>query len=332
MTFLDAKTARVCCTILAFALALWMSWTLRELVFLLLLGLFLAYTIEPLIGYLRRIAPRSISRNLAIVVVFVAVLALVSVAAAWLGRRVAEQAVALMAKLPDLSREPTRFSGFPLPEALEPFRDDVLKFGMDLVQQVAGSLLSGLGGATLFILVPIFALYFLKDGPLLRDGFLAFFAQFTDPAGLRGLFGEFHDLLSKYIRALLLLSLLVFAVYTVFYQVAGVPYALLLATLAALLEIIPIAGWISAAGISTLIAAFSGYPHWGWMLIFYLVFRVVQDYVFVPYLMSEGIELHAIVVLAGVIAGELLGGVPGMFLSIPALAAARILWRHFYRV
>jgi predicted PurR-regulated permease PerM len=50
----------------------------------------------------------------------------------------------------------------------------------------------------------------------------------------------------------------------------------------------------------------------------------------VPWLMSEGIDLHPLAVLAAVIAGELVGGVPGMFLSIPALAAGRIVWRHWH--
>lgn len=329
MSFLDSKTARVTSTLLAFALGLTLLWTLRELLFLLILGLFLAYTIEPLIGYIRRIAPRAISRNVAITAVYLGVLALAGTGFAWLGKEISTQAASLVNRLPELTKDPARLADLALPAALEPFRDDVLTYGLELVQTTLTRMLHGLGSALLFILVPIFAFFFLKDGPQMKEALLDFFEQFSDRKRTAGLFDQFHDLLSQYIRALLFLSIAVFVAYAIFYEAMGVPYALLLATLAAVLEIVPVAGWVSAAVLSLLIAAYSGYPHWGWMIVFYILFRLFQDYVMVPYFMGEGIELHPVAVLAAVIAGELVGGVPGMFLSIPALAAGRILWRHF---
>lgn len=329
MSFLDSKTARVAATLLAFALGLGLLWTLRQLLFLLILGLFLAYTIEPLIGYIRRIAPRAISRNLAITAVYLTVLALAGAGIAWLGKEISSQAVSLAARLPEIAKDPAKFTGIALPAALEPFRDDVLAYGVEFVQTALTRMLHGLGSALLFILVPIFAFFFLKDGPQMKNALLDFFEQFSERQRTASLFTQFHELLSQYIRALLFLSIAVFVAYALFYEVMGVPYALLLATLAAVLEIVPVAGWISAAVVSLLISAYSGYPHWGWMIVFYIVFRLFQDYVVVPFLMGEGIELHPVAVLAAVIAGELVGGVPGMFLSIPALAAGRILWRHF---
>jgi predicted PurR-regulated permease PerM len=49
-----------------------------------------------------------------------------------------------------------------------------------------------------------------------------------------------------------------------------------------------------------------------------------QDYVLQPYLMSSGVELHPLLVLFGALAGESLGGLWGMFLSVPVLAILRI--------
>ena len=42
--------------------------------------------------------------------------------------------------------------------------------------------------------------------------------------------------------------------------------------------------------------------------------------------MSEGIELHPLLVLVGILAGEQLAGIAGMFLSIPTVAALRIVY------
>jgi predicted PurR-regulated permease PerM len=62
--------------------------------------------------------------------------------------------------------------------------------------------------------------------------------------------------------------------------------------------------------------------------VFWGCFRVVQDYVLNPYLMSSGIELHPLLVLFGVLAGEALAGIPGMFFSVPVLAILRVIYNH----
>jgi predicted PurR-regulated permease PerM len=55
---------------------------------------------------------------------------------------------------------------------------------------------------------------------------------------------------------------------------------------------------------------------------------VFQDYVLSPHLMSKGVELHPLLVIFGVFAGGEIGGVPGIFLSVPALALMRLVWHH----
>jgi predicted PurR-regulated permease PerM len=49
-----------------------------------------------------------------------------------------------------------------------------------------------------------------------------------------------------------------------------------------------------------------------------------QDYVLSPQLLSSGIEIHPLLVLFGVLAGEQVAGIPGMFFSVPVIAALRI--------
>jgi predicted PurR-regulated permease PerM len=61
------------------------------------------------------------------------------------------------------------------------------------------------------------------------------------------------------------------------------------------------------------------------MIAFLVAFRVLQDYVISPRLMSRGVELHPILVIFGVFAGAEIGGIAGVFLSVPALALARLL-------
>lgn len=329
MAIFDRKTAQVLATILAFVFGLWLLYGLRELFFLLILAIFFAYTVEPLINLIYRWTPSSISRRTSIFATFLCVIIITIITGLVLGQMITTQASELIQQLPSISEDPSHATSMPLPSQLEPFREELTHYGLDFARNVASGFLGNLSSAGFILLSPIFALFFLLEGPTFRNTLVQFATRFNQQVWLTGLLDDLSNLLSNYIRALFLQSLSVFVGYAIFYQATQVPYAILLATIAALLEIIPVLGWISAAGISMFVAAFIGYNHLLWMLGFYVIFRIFQDYVVTPYVMQKGIELPAFLILAGVIGGELLGGIRGMFLSIPTLAAIRILYRHW---
>jgi predicted PurR-regulated permease PerM len=62
-----------------------------------------------------------------------------------------------------------------------------------------------------------------------------------------------------------------------------------------------------------------------WIVVILIVYRLFQDYVLSPFLMSSGVELHPLLVLFGVLAGEQVAGIPGMFFSVPVIAGLRII-------
>jgi predicted PurR-regulated permease PerM len=132
-------------------------------------------------------------------------------------------------------------------------------------------------------------------------------------------------------RALTILSLFTLTFFSFYLSVTRVPYALLLAAIAGMLEFIPMIGPLTAATAIVVVSLFSGYPHVLWILIFMGVYRLFQDYVLSPRLMSEGMELHPLLVMFGVFAGGEIGGVAGTFLSVPVLALARILYTRLER-
>jgi predicted PurR-regulated permease PerM len=79
------------------------------------------------------------------------------------------------------------------------------------------------------------------------------------------------------------------------------------------------------------VAAFTGYGHLLWIVIFLVIYRIFQDYVLSPYLMSAGVEVDPLLVLFGVLAGEQIAGVPGMFFSVPVIAALRVFYVRLRR-
>jgi predicted PurR-regulated permease PerM len=104
----------------------------------------------------------------------------------------------------------------------------------------------------------------------------------------------------------------------------GVRYSLLLASIAFFCEFVPTVGPLAEIAVILSVSALTGYPHM-WELAAGLgVFRVVQDYVIWPRLMSQGVELHPLLVVFGVFAGGEIGGIAGVFFAVPVMALARI--------
>src|SRR5204863_3063056 len=130
-----------------------------------------------------------------------------------------------------------------------------------------------------------------------------------------GIAEDLNVLLAQYIRALVLLGLSASISYGVFFSIIGVPYALLLAAIAFPLEFIPMLGPAASATIILIVAGLGGFHNWIALVAFLAVYRILQDYVIAPHLMSTGMELHPLLVIFGVFAGEQIGGVAGAFLS-----------------
>lgn len=331
MAIFDEKTARVLAIILAFAASLYELWGLRELFFLLLISIFFAYTVEPIINYINRNTPPFISRRKAIFVIYIAIFIGIVFGLTILSQVIADQAADLIKQLANLDQDPSSAIRLPLPACLEPFRDQIMTHGLEFARSTANTLVSNLGSVGFLLLAPIFVLSYHIEGPRYRAWLIRSASRWDSQIALTALLDDLRNLLSNYIRTLFIQSISVFIGYTAFYEITQVPYPILLASLAAALEVIPALGWISAALLSLLVVAFSGYTNLFRLFIFYLVFRISQDYVVTPLVMKKGVQLSPILVLTGVIAGEMLGGVRGMFLSIPTLAAARVFYRHWVK-
>jgi len=81
-----------------------------------------------------------------------------------------------------------------------------------------------------------------------------------------------------------------------------------------------------------LVSFFSGYSQWILLVAFFAVYRLALDYVLQPILLSSGMRIHPLLVIFGVLAGGEIGGILGIFFSVPVIAALRLivlrLWKQ----
>lgn len=301
--------------------------------------MFVAYMIAPLVNLIDRHKWRRMPRTASVAAAFVLVLAVVVAAVAIVAPVASDEAAKLAEQLPKIAESGSFAQQIPLPSWLEPYRsrlNDIVQGNLKgataaaapMMKEVGAKAFRFAGGLIYLVLIPILAFIFVKDGPQIRQTLVAELDSGERRSEAAQLLWELHDALSHYVRAVGILCLATLVAYGLFFGLAGVPYAILLASVAALLEILPLIGPLGAAVIALFVAGASGYEHLLWIVAFIAGYRVFQDYVLAPQLMSGNIGVHPALVIFGLLAGEQLGGVAGIFLSIPVMAALIILARH----
>jgi predicted PurR-regulated permease PerM len=184
-------------------------------------------------------------------------------------------------------------------------------------------------GAWLILLVPVLAIFFLKDGGTFSHVALEIVQSRPQREFLQAVLADLNQMLAHFIRAQLTLAAFSLVVYTGFLAAVRVPYSLVLGTAGGVMEFIPVVGPLVAALLILSVAVLMSYQHWVVLLIFLVSWRLVQDYVISPRVMGTSMELHPLAAIFGVMAGGEIAGVLGVYLSIPVMASLRIVWRRW---
>ena len=320
---------------------LFFVYELSSLIFLVFLSIFFAYLIDPLIRIIRRpFEERNLNnlmpRSLAIVIAYIFVFTVLGVGIAYLAPVVSEQAKELARNVPNyLSSGQANLKAlnerFRIPEETQKQINDKLT---GTIGEVGGYLttflLTVVSYAPWLILIPVLSFFFLKDINIFRILFLRVFPSGHWRARAESFLEDVNTTLRAYARAQLFSCLLIGTVCTVGFYAIGINYAILLGILAGVFEFIPLVGPLTIGILATLIAAVSISPRTGlYTVLFLIILRMLQDYVFYPRIVRGGIHLHPLAIVLCVLAGEQIAGIPGVFVSIPIVALGSVIYRHF---
>jgi predicted PurR-regulated permease PerM len=178
------------------------------------------------------------------------------------------------------------------------------------------------------VVIPILSIFFLSDGENLANQVIHLVSTKDNYAVIRSLADELNVMLHHYIRAKVILGGLSFGYASIGMLILDFPHALALGVLAGILEFIPIAGWMIAA---TTIITFGILSHcqWIWMAALLGVWRMLIDYWIAPRVMGRELEIHPLLAIFTLMAGGAVGGFAGVYLSLPIVAALRVVWRRF---
>ncbi|GAB2811835.1 AI-2E family transporter [Actinoallomurus bryophytorum] len=184
--------------------------------------------------------------------------------------------------------------------------------------------LSGLFSA---LTVLILTLYFLNSLPSIT-GFMYRLAPRSRRARVALLGDEILTRIGGYVAGNLLISLIAGVTSYIFLLIAGVPFALALALLVAITDLIPLVGASIGAVFVTALSFFSGLWVGVATAIFFIIYQQVENYIVQPRVMKRSVDVQpAVTIIAALIGGTLLG-VIGALLAIPAAAALALILRE----
>jgi len=177
------------------------------------------------------------------------------------------------------------------------------------------------------ILVVIVTFYFLVDGASLRDQAIRVL-PLQHRTRTTAVLGRIHGILGKWLRGqLVLMAGVALVVYVVIGPILHLPYALAIAALTGVLEIIPLVGPL----IATAIAGTDAFAHGGAglalvVVVFYFIVRQVEDQVVMPVVVGRAVHLHPVVTIFAVLVGLSTYGVLGGLLGVPIAAAVNVIF------
>ena len=333
--------------VLAVAVTLWIIVKLQGVILLLILSIFFAYFVAPLVEFLSRpihVSGRkfAIPRALAIALSYSIIVAVIVLGIYVLVPRLGSQ-------FPEFAQQArgywtsvgTKTQGWVeyfrshrMPGPLLDAINGAIPGVIEKVSQTVSGVLSSIAGWVIYIpwliLIPILSFFFLKDVDAFRRSALQML-----PRGRwrwRGdeFFQDVNSTLAAYIRAQLTACVFIGVVCAVGFTLLGLPSPLVLGVIAGICEFVPLVGPLLVAVVAVVAAMLHGGPFLALMVLVFLgVLRIVQDYVVYPRLIGQGIHLHPLAVIIAILSGAELAGIAGIFLAIPVVAILTVSYRHW---
>lgn len=311
---------------------LFLLWQLRQIVQWTVIALFLAVALSPPVNWLVR---QRVPRAPAILLVYLLLLIAVAGLGALVVPPLVEQARQLADYIAARAREPGG-----LTQALEDMarRYRVEGYVQSLRAQVsalpgrlnvaAGPLLAVTRGiissVTALVSILLLTFFLLLDSERFLDAALRLFNPAQRPR-LQRILGQSAAAIHGYVNGNLAISLIAGVASFAAMTILRMPYAVALALVVALFDLLPLVGAILGASITVLVALFVDPLKAGILAVFFLIYQQIENNVLQPLVYGRSVRQHPLVIFLAVLAGGKLLGILGALLAIPAAEIIRIL-------
>jgi predicted PurR-regulated permease PerM len=172
--------------------------------------------------------------------------------------------------------------------------------------------------------------FMLLEGPTWVDRFYGLMSERSEQRW-RKVGGEIYRTVGGYVTGNLLISLIAGGLTTLVLLIRGVPYAVALGLIVAILDLIPLAGATIAAILIGVVAFLHSVPAGIVVVVFFVIYQQVENHVLQPIIYGRTVQLSPLAVLISILVGAELAGILGALAAIPVAGSIQVLildWLH----
>ncbi len=330
MNFQLDYSTKVILRVVAVLLALAFLWVVRDIVVVILLALVIASAMEPMVDYLSR---KKIPRTVSVMGAYLIVIAIVGGIITLMAPLVSEQFHVLSKNLPQYIQDfQTRYP------SMSAF------FGGADLGSLIQSLFSGGGGADalfsrtvgffngLFAVVSVLVIsFYLVAADRGMKHFIHDLVPSAHQTVVMNLIEKVQHKMGLWVVGQLILSVFIFALTYIGLTILGVKYALFLALIAGLLEVVPYVGPFLSAIPAVFFALIQSPALVVGVIILYVVIQKTEGYVLVPKVMEKTVGTSPLVVLLALLVGFKLAGVLGLLLAVPLAGGITVVTHELFQ-
>jgi predicted PurR-regulated permease PerM len=194
--------------------------------------------------------------------------------------------------------------------------------------KIGQTLLNTGGILVVLLLIPVYIFMILFYQPQII-AFIHKLFKSDNHKNVKSVITATKSIVQSYLVGLLLESAIVAVLNCTALLLIGIEYAILLGIIGALLNFIPYLGGIIAVTLPMLIALASNAPANALLvLVAYLFIQLIDNNYIIPKVVASKVQINGLVTIVAVLAGGAIGGIPGMFLSIPLTAILKVIFDH----
>ncbi len=185
-------------------------------------------------------------------------------------------------------------------------------------------------GSTIIIifLIPVYIFLILFYKPILMEFIHRIFLA-THQIKVSEVVSKIKTVIQRYLSGLLIEAALMGLMYTTVLLILGIPYAFLLGIIGAVINVIPYIGGLVGVLLPMTVALATKSPVYAlYVMVLFYIIQLIDNNFIVPKIVASKVKINALFSIIVVIAGNVLWGIPGMFLSIPLLAIFKLICDH----
>lgn len=310
------------------------SWTVVKVI-LIILGFYVLYLVRDVLALVfvvlvlvATFSPtvdkwsKRITRPGAVIAILVLLLAIIGLAISMIIPPLVTQTVQLVQNIPDYVNR------------ISIVRDNLpqIKDSIKNLSSQAGNLSSGLvtvttgvfGGLVAVVTGLVMFTYLLLDTKGMKRGLVSFFPSHKHELA-SSIFNKVANKAGNWLRGQITLGIIIGIIDMIGLLIIGVPYALTLAVVSGLLEIIPTIGPIVAGTLAALLALSVSPVKAIVVIIWYILVQQLENTLLVPKIMQKAVGLSPVVVIIAILVGAKIYGIVGVILSVPITASIMVL-------